>query len=140
MDSFVSQEHHHEPKHFPQQHFYYRDAGRFGRLCRLTDAQCNEGAQPALVAGAAATPAAASSDPDAADTAAVSAPSAARRTATQRVAFVPAQIQHDSWTAPKANSRMLSRDVETLKAARLSMQVLDEASASIRHQRLAGLN
>jgi hypothetical protein len=106
----------------------------------LTDAQCNEGAQPALVAGAAATPAAASSDPDAADTAAVSAPSAARRTATQRVAFVPAQIQHDSWTAPKANSRMLSRDVETLKAARLSMQVLDEASASIRHQRLAGLN
>ena len=63
----------------------------------------------------------------------------ARRAATRRVAVVPQAVQHDSWTAPRA-AKMMSRDVETLKAARLSMQVLDGASASARQQRLAGLN
>ena len=41
--------------------------------------------------------------------------------------------------APRANT-MLSRDVETLKAARLSMQVLDGAAATVRRQSLARWN
>jgi hypothetical protein len=35
---------------------------------------------------------------------------------------------------------MLSRDVETLKAARASLHALDEAAAAMRHHRLADLN
>jgi hypothetical protein len=100
----------------------------------LTDNQCNEGVQTVVVAGDA--PEVAAADEAAGDTASAPAP----RRAIQRVAYTPAAIQHDSWTAPKSNGRPLSRDVETLKAARLSMQVMDEASATNRHQRLAGLN
>ena len=59
--------------------------------------------------------------------------------ATRRVAVVPQALQHDSWIAPRA-AKMLPRDVETLKAARLSMQVLDGAAASARQQRLARLH
>jgi hypothetical protein len=104
----------------------------------LTDNQCGDGVPTVVVAADADAPAA-SSDEQAVDTALAAAPGA-RRTATQRIAFAPAPVQHDNWTAPKGNSRMLSGDVETLKAARLSMRVLDEASATNRHQRLAGLN
>ncbi|GGE81082.1 DUF4124 domain-containing protein [Massilia psychrophila] len=64
---------------------------------------------------------------------------AARHAATRRVAIVPRAVQRDSWTTPRA-AKMLSRDIETLKAARLSMQVLDGASASARQQRLARLH
>lgn len=103
----------------------------------LTDSQCSEGVQTVLLAAAAA-PAAASNDAQAAETAALPA-QAARRTSIERIVLAPAQLKHDSWSAPRA-ARMLSRDVETLKAARVSMQVLDEASSSTRHQRLAGLN
>lgn len=105
----------------------------------LTDYQCGDGVQTVVVAGAASNPEAPAADAAASDTAMPAAP-AVRRLATQRVAFVPPVIQHDSWTAPKGNGKMLARDVETLKAARLSMRVLDEASATNRHQRLAGLN
>lgn len=101
----------------------------------LTENQCSEGVQTMLVAG---DPPAATAADVAVDTVAPVAP--APRRAIQRVAFTPAAIQHDSWTAPKSNSRPLSRDVETLKAARLSMRVLDEASATNRQSRLAGLN
>jgi hypothetical protein len=62
-------------------------------------------------------------------------PAPARR--LTRLAYSTTPIQHDSWSAPRAKSRMLARDVETLKAARLSMQVLDQASASTRQQRVA---
>lgn len=104
----------------------------------LTDAQCGAGVQSAVVAGVAeaASPVAAE---QAADIAVLPA-TAGRRVATQRVAFAPAQIQHDSWSAKRPSGRMLSRDVETLKAARLSMQMLDDASATARQQRLAGVN
>lgn len=104
----------------------------------LTDSQCSEGVQTVLVAGSADAPAAASNEAQAADTAALPV-QAARRTPIERIVLAPAQLRHDSWTAPRAG-RMLSRDVETLKAARVSMQVLDEASSSMRHQRVAGLN
>lgn len=105
----------------------------------LTDAQCGAGVQSVVVAGVAeGAPQAAAEQ--AADTAMLPATAAGRRVATQRVAFAPAQIQHDSWSSKRPSGRMLSRDVETLKAARLSMQVLDEASATARHQRLAGVN
>ena len=105
----------------------------------LTDSQCSEGVQTVVVPGSADAPAAASEDVQPADTATLPAAPAARRT-IQRIVVAPAQMQRDSWSAPRPSGRMLARDVETLKAARLSMQVLDEASASIRHQRLAGLN
>jgi hypothetical protein len=104
----------------------------------LTDAQCSEGVKTVVVpAGAEAEPIA-STDDEAGDAAVQAAP-VARRALPQRVAYSPQPIGHDSRTAPRP-AKMLSRDVETLKAARLSMQVLDEASATARHQRLAGLN
>jgi hypothetical protein len=101
----------------------------------LTENQCSAGVQTVLVAADAPAVAA---DSAAADTTLPVTPVARR--AIQRVSYSPAVIQHDSWTAPKMNGRPLARDVETLKAARLSMKVLDEASTSSRHQRLAGLN
>lgn len=101
----------------------------------LTENQCNEGVQTVLVTGDAPAVAA---DAAVAETTLPAAPAARR--AIQRVAYTPAAIQHDSWTAPKSSGRPLARDVETLKAARISMRVLDEASSSSRQQRLAGLN
>lgn len=106
----------------------------------LTDNQCSAGVQTVLVAAAAETAAVARSEEVAVETATLPAAAPARRVATQRMAFAPAPLQHDSWSAPRAKSRMLARDVETLKAARLSMKVLDDASASVKQQRLAGLN
>jgi hypothetical protein len=105
----------------------------------LTDSQCGDGVQTVLMPGSADTPTA-SVDPQSAETAALPVPPAARRMSIERIVLAPAQMQHDSWSAPRPSGRILARDVETLKAARLSMQVLDEASATIRHQRLAGLN
>jgi hypothetical protein len=102
----------------------------------LTDAQCTEGGEAIVVASAADTVPAASADPQSETPAAP----AARRLSTERIVLAPAQLKRDSWTSPRAGVRMLSRDAETLKAARLSMQVLDQASATLRHQRLAGLN
>jgi hypothetical protein len=104
----------------------------------LTDAACGDGVR-AVVVAAAEAPVTAPADNEAADGGLVAAAPAVHRAAPQRVAFAPQPIQHDSWTAARAN-KMLSRDVETLKAARLSMQVLDSASATARQQRLAGLN
>jgi predicted HD phosphohydrolase len=101
----------------------------------LTENQCSEGVQTVLVAGDAP---ALAEDATTAEPTLPAAPAARR--AVQRVAYTPAAIQHDNWTAPKSNSRPLARDVETLKAARISMKVLDEASSTSRQQRLAGLN
>ncbi|MDL2357313.1 MAG: hypothetical protein QFF03_18825, partial [Pseudomonadota bacterium] len=106
----------------------------------LTDAQCGDGTQAAVVATVeAAAPATAEVLAENGVAIAPAAP-AVRRAATQRIALVPAPVQHDNWSTPKAPAKMLSRDVETLKAARMSMRVMDEASASNRHQRVAGLN
>jgi hypothetical protein len=98
----------------------------------LTDNQCSAGVQTVLVAASAEAPAAADAEAVEPVTAV---PAPARR--VTRMAFTPMPIQHDSWSAPRGKSRMLARDVETLKAARLSMQVLDQASASTRQQRVA---
>ncbi len=100
----------------------------------LTENQCSEGVQTVLVTGGADAPALLP-----AEAAPVAAAAPARR-AVQRIAYTPEVVQHDSWAPPKARGKMLSRDAETLKAARVSMQVLDEASSSLRHQRLAGVN
>ncbi|WP_426172665.1 DUF4124 domain-containing protein [Massilia sp. TWR1-2-2] len=100
----------------------------------LTDNQCSAGVQTVVVAASAEAPATQAADAHAVDPAAA-APAPARR--VTRMAFTPMPIQHDSWSAPRGKSRMLARDVETLKAARLSMQVLDQASASTRQQRVA---
>ncbi|HEU4375767.1 MAG TPA: DUF4124 domain-containing protein [Telluria sp.] len=101
----------------------------------LTENLCTDGVQTVLVAGDAPAVAA---DATAAETALPAAPAARR--AIQRVAYTPAAIEHDNWTAPKSSARPLARDVETLKAARISMKVMDEASSASRQQRLAGLN
>lgn len=100
----------------------------------LTESQCSDGVQTVLLAGDAPAVAADAAAGDA------TIPAAPARRATQRVAYTPAAIDHDTWTAPKSNGRPLARDVETLKAARISMRVMDEASSTLRHQRLAGLN
>ncbi|MDB5920177.1 MAG: hypothetical protein JWR40_4411 [Massilia sp.] len=102
----------------------------------LTDAGCGEGI-PAVVIPAEAAPTA-SIDNQVGDTVPAPLP-AAVRAVSQRVAYARQPVQHDVAPARRA-AKMLSRDVETLRAARLSMQVLDDASANARHQRLAGLN
>jgi hypothetical protein len=104
----------------------------------LTDSQCSEGVQTVVMQAEAAP--ALPSDATIAEGAVQPAAPAMRRVAPQRVAYAPQQIQHDSWSPARPAGKMLSRDVETLRAARLSMRVMDEASASSRHQRLAGVN
>jgi hypothetical protein len=99
----------------------------------LTDSGCSEGAEKVVVMGSGDSPAAAEDMP------AAPAP-AVRRVVVQRYVLPPAELRQGNWTRTRTASRPLARDVETLKAARLSMQVLDEASATQRHQRLAGLN
>ncbi|MFL6709723.1 MAG: DUF4124 domain-containing protein [Massilia sp.] len=86
----------------------------------LTDQPCNAGSSSASVIVAAA--------------------SAAPRAAVTKVALTPQVVEHDSWIDPKPHARMFSRDAATLRAARTSLQVMDEASASARQQRVAGLN
>jgi hypothetical protein len=51
----------------------------------------------------------------------------------QRVALTPEPVQHDNWVDPRPHSKMLSRDAATLRAARSSLQVMDE----MRQQRVA---
>jgi hypothetical protein len=99
----------------------------------LTDSQCGEGVQTVLVTSAGESPVAAAAEESPA------AP-AARRVPVQRFVLPPAEMRPTVSISPRPNSRMLARDVETLKAARLSMRMLDEASATLKHQRLAGLN
>lgn len=103
----------------------------------LTDNQCSAGLQ-SVVAAPAAEPTAEALPAEvvAADADSLPAAPAARRATTQRVSYAPAQVQHDSWAGAHGKTRMLARDVETLKAARLSMQVLDQASAG-KHLRIA---
>ena len=103
----------------------------------LTDSQCRAGVQSVVVAASAETPAVAAPEVHAIEAGTVAAPPVRRIT---RLAYTPAPFQHDSWSAPRAKNRLLARDVETLKAARLSRKVLDQASASAKHQRVAGLN
>ena len=105
----------------------------------LTDARCGDTTRVPVGPVAFDAAPAAMPDNELEPVAVQAAAPVARRAATRRVAVVPQAVQHDSWTAPRA-AKMMSRDVETLKAARLSMQVLDGASASARQQRLAGLN
>jgi hypothetical protein len=113
----------------------------------LTDGQCSEGIQTLLVAGVSDAPVGGVADtpsPDSAESAtpddASTAPlPAAHAASIERIVLTPAQLPPSSWSAPHAATRMLSRDVETLKAARLSLQAQDEAAAA-RHHRLAGLD
>lgn len=106
----------------------------------LTDSQCGEGEGEVIVAGAAEAPAADADVIAAPATPATPAAPAVRRLTAERSALPPASLRQSSWSAPRPASRQLARDVETLKAARLSMQVLDQTSAAMKHQRLAGLN
>ena len=94
----------------------------------LTDAQCGDTVQTTVAQAAAAPAPAASPDRKAGQLAIQAAAPIARRAAPQRSIYAP------------RTDKPLSRDVETLKAARLSMQVLDGASATARQQRLARLN
>ena len=78
----------------------------------LTDAQCDAGVQTVVVAGVANVAPADAAETQAADNAAAPAPAVARRVATQRVAFAPAPIQHDSWSAKRPTAgccRAMSR-------------------------------
>jgi hypothetical protein len=102
----------------------------------LTDSHCGEAVEKVQVAGSAEMPAA---EPTI-DAPAVAAVPAVRRSAVQRFVLPPAAPRHSSWSVPRPASRPLARDVETLRAARVSMQVLDQASAALKHQRMAGLN
>jgi hypothetical protein len=116
--------------------------GQDGRVT-LTDSHCSEGVEKVIVAAAAETPAAAEDTSAAADVAAVAdspAVSPVRRVTVQRMVLPPSELRQSAWAAPRPASRPLARDVETLKAARMSMQVLDQAAATMKHQRIAGIN
>ncbi|MET0856492.1 MAG: DUF4124 domain-containing protein [Telluria sp.] len=106
----------------------------------LTDSQCGAAAEQVLVAAGSDAMPAAEETIDTPAVQAVEAVPAVRRVAVQRFVLPPAALRQSSWAAPRPASRPLARDVETLKAARVSMQVLDQASATLKHQRMAGLN
>jgi hypothetical protein len=99
----------------------------------LTDSQCSDGVRTVLVTNAGESPAVATAEE------APAAP-AVRRVSVQRFVLPPAEMRATTSISPRPSSRMLARDVETMKAAKLSMQAQDEASATLKHQRLAGLN
>jgi hypothetical protein len=101
----------------------------------LTDAHCSAAVETVVVAASEETPEVA---PD--EVIAAPAAPAARRMTVQRYLLPAAQPRQTNWSTTRPASRALARDVETLKAARSSMKVLDEASAALKHQRLAGLN
>src|SRR5450830_202114 len=86
----------------------------------LTDGDCNEGSSSVIVP--AARPAA-SDD--------------VVRPAPVRTALTVAPVDHDNWVDPRPAGKMFSRDAATLRAARTSLQVLDEAASSARQQRMA---
>lgn len=103
----------------------------------LTDAGCGEAIEAVVLPAEAAPTAAADSQASGP----VPAPlPVAVRAAPQRMSYAPQPVQYNNAPPARRAAKMLSRDVETLRAARLSMQVLDDASANARHQRLAGLN
>jgi hypothetical protein len=106
----------------------------------LTDAQCHEGAAMDVVAGAHETPVPAASDELSTAPAVPAVRRVVQRVVVQDYVLPPGASQQTAWSSPRPASRPLARDVETLKAAKLSLQVMDEASAALRHQRLAGLN
>ena len=67
------------------------------------------------------------------------APSVAPRPGINRVALTATPVEHDNWVDPRPHGKMFARDAATLRAARTSLQVMDEA-AGARSQRTAGLN
>jgi hypothetical protein len=105
----------------------------------LTDSHCSAAAEKVVVVAVSEDTPAAAPDEMIAAPAAPAAP-AVRRMTVQRDLLPPAQPRQTNWSTTRPPSRALARDVETLKAARSSMKVLDEASATLKHQRLAGLN
>jgi hypothetical protein len=101
----------------------------------ITDNQCASGVSKVLV------PASMNSAPGTQETAAAVAITAAPpaklvRAGVQRVALTAEPVMHDNFVDPRPRGRMLDRDAATLRAARTSLQVMDEA----RQQRVAGLN
>ena len=91
----------------------------------ITDHQCGSGVAKVLVAGS--------------DNVTEAPLVKASKSAAQRLAQ-PVVVEHDNWVDPRPHSKMLSRDAATLRAARTSLQVLDEAATSNRQQRMAGIN
>lgn len=86
----------------------------------LTDGPCSDGSSSVIV------PAARTAAPD-----------NLPRPALVRTALNVAPIDHDNWIDPRPAGKMFSRDAATLRAARTSLQVLDEAASSARQQRMA---
>ncbi|WP_426109696.1 DUF4124 domain-containing protein [Massilia sp. PWRC2] len=85
----------------------------------LTDSDCGSASATVLVAAARPAP------------------------VVRRVApLVPggAPLEHAAWVSSRPRSSTLAGDAATLRAARSSLQALDEAASSARRQRLAALN
>jgi hypothetical protein len=64
----------------------------------------------------------------------------ASRTGLRRLPPAQPEARRDTWRDPHPHSKLLARDAATLRAARSSLQVLDDAAAAMRQQRLARLN
>lgn len=65
------------------------------------------------------------------------APARPLRAGLQKTGLTVEPVQHDNWIDPRPRAKMFDRDAATLRAARTSLQALDEASAAARQQRLA---
>lgn len=102
----------------------------------LTDEPCYQDEVVAAPESAAA---------EAADVSASTSPAAdvvkvEKRLPRQRVQITPAAAARQSEWAKNAAGRRISPDAETLKAARLNLQMRDDVSLAQRLQRLSGIN
>ena len=107
--------------------------GADGRVT-LTDNQCSSGVSQVIVPASINTAPgeAANAVPTVSQT-----PARPARTGLQKASLTVEPVQHDNWIDPRPRARMFDRDAATLRAARSSLQALDDAAASARQQRLA---
>lgn len=108
----------------------------------LTDQPCLSGNELALApAPAAVGDGDAAADAAGNDSADNPLPAAlAKSVKMQRLAAAPAERRPDPWVKRAASIAPMTRDAMTLKAAKLNLQMLDNASSMLRQQRVAGLN
>jgi hypothetical protein len=96
----------------------------------LTDEACPSGAQTVKIIS---TPGAIGNEQPAGDTA------ESRVVASERYGSARIPVRYPALLRTSTPARGLSLDVTTLRAARASMQMFDNASHSLRQQRVAGL-
>ena len=75
-----------------------------------------------------------------AQSSAAPAPQLGYTTVSTHVIAPPSELRRDTWARKAGPDRSKTQDVATLKAARSTMLLMDQASSLMRQQRLAGAN